>query len=176
MTFKILFISGNVSELVKSLIYESLYIGCLTALIRWFINIDFKIPDYVALILIGIILILGLLPIDFYKEIHNLFGQSVIALFTSIIILSITTNPEGITSKLLSTPIMAWVGKISYGLYLWHVPIFKIFKYHSTLPPIIYFVLKFALTFLFATLSWMIIEKKSTEFGRKLSKKIIDAN
>jgi peptidoglycan/LPS O-acetylase OafA/YrhL len=176
LTFKILYISGNVSDLIKSLIYESIYIGCLTALIRWVLNINFKIPDFVALILIGIILTVGLLPINFYKEIHNLYGQTIIALITSIIILIIINNPEGFTSKLLSTPAMVWVGKISYGLYLWHVPIFKIFKYHSTFPPTISFVLKFALTFLFATLSWMIIEKKSTEFGRKLSKKILDSN
>lgn len=176
LAFKILYITGNVSELVKSLIYESIYIGCLTALIRWLLNINFKIPDFVALILVGIILILGLLPIKFYKEIHNLYGQTIIAIFTSFIILIITNNPEGFTSKLLSTPSMVWIGKISYGLYLWHVPIFKIFKYHSTLPPIISFVLKFVLTFLFATLSWMILEKKSTEFGRKLSKKIMDSN
>jgi len=176
ISFKLLCFTGNVSTIMKSMIYESIYIGCLTALIRWLIDFKFKVPEFISLILIGIILLVGLLPLHFYKEIHGLYGQSVVAILTAIAILNLINHPEGFTTKLLSTPPMVWVGKISYGLYLWHVPIFKIFKYHSTFPPTISFVLKFALTFLFATLSWMIIEKKSTEFGRKLSKKILDSN
>jgi peptidoglycan/LPS O-acetylase OafA/YrhL len=43
--FKFLCFNGNVSTLMKSMIYESIYIGCLTALIRWQIDFKLKIPD-----------------------------------------------------------------------------------------------------------------------------------
>ena len=176
IALKFPFIVDKTPMLVQCLISDSIYIGCLTALIRWLIYDKIKIPDYITFVLIGIILIICLLPINLSSKINISYLKLVISIFTSIILLNFINNPMVFSSKILSTPSMVWIGKISYGLYLWHIPIFKLIKYHSTLPPSISFILKFFLTFLFATLSWMIIEKKSTDFGRRLSKKVMDSN
>jgi peptidoglycan/LPS O-acetylase OafA/YrhL len=38
------------------------------------------------------------------------------------LILSLCSNPTGIAAKLLSLPPLVWIGRISYSLYLWHLP------------------------------------------------------
>jgi peptidoglycan/LPS O-acetylase OafA/YrhL len=57
-------------------------------------------------------------------------------------------------------------------LYLWHLPIFKIFSFHSTLPPWVSFISKFIVSFAVAFISWYVLEKNATGLGHKLSKRI----
>jgi len=53
------------------------------------------------------------------------------------------------------------------------LPVFRLFYYHSTLPPLVSFVLKFVVSFVLAILSWYTVEKATTALGRKLSNKIV---
>lgn len=46
----------------------------------------------------------------------------------TIIIFDIVTNPTSIISQALSRPFIVWCGTISYGLYLYHYPIFKLLE------------------------------------------------
>jgi peptidoglycan/LPS O-acetylase OafA/YrhL len=94
-------ISGNMSSIGKSLIHEAIYIGCLAALVRWTIGHKIKIPDYVALTLIVFMIIVGVLPIKWYKDIHDAGGRSMMALVTSIVIISLVSHQNGLTSRLL---------------------------------------------------------------------------
>ena len=162
------------SSIGNSLIHEAIYIGCLAALIRWIFGNKIRIPDYFALIFITFIIVVGVLPIKFYYVIYNAGGRSIMALAASIVIISLVSNQKGLTSKLLSLSPIVWIGKISYALYLWHVPVFKILNYHSTLPPSVTFILKFVITFILSVISWIFIEKKTTDFGRSLSKRLVN--
>ncbi|NBU82461.1 MAG: hypothetical protein EBS55_12510 [Flavobacteriaceae bacterium] len=67
---------------------------------------------------------------------------------------------------------MIYIGKISYALYLWHVPVFRWFLWHSTLPPYLNFILKFIVTFIIASISLVMIEKRTMAFGRSLIEKL----
>jgi peptidoglycan/LPS O-acetylase OafA/YrhL len=35
------------------------------------------------------------------------------------------TSPPRLVASILEQPALVWIGRISYGLYLWHVPIFQ---------------------------------------------------
>ena len=41
----------------------------------------------------------------------------------AVIIAGITVSPNSLLSKLLAIGLLAWLGRISYGVYLWHYPV-----------------------------------------------------
>ncbi len=168
--------AGNMyPSVISSVIKESIFIGCLGALLYRYDYLK-KIPAFVATLSLSVILIVGVflcpsdcntkglvsfcLPFSFF----NL--ASVLSLF---VIAGILHHPKNLLNKILSYDPLVFIGKISYGLYLWHVPVFRWFSMNKTLPGSASFLLKFAVTFLCALLSWYLLEKRATAFGRKLS-------
>jgi len=51
-----------------------------------------------------------------------------VALSTAIFLAHLLINSKTLIHKLLSMKWLVWVGSISYGLYLWHYPIFRLMK------------------------------------------------
>ncbi len=52
-------------------------------------------------------------------------GYTVVAIGTAIVITDLTLGSHSVLRGLLSLSFLAWVGRISYGVYLYHFPIFK---------------------------------------------------
>ena len=161
--------------IIYSIFNVSIFIGCLVAILRWRGFFSVTIPVLLAASCVLAIFIIGVLPNKvsgaFNPSIHNALHY-LVGIFTGVIILHFIYNRGGILNKLFGNQFMVFIGKISYSLYLWHLPVFKVFAMHSTLPPRISFVSKFIVSLILALCSWYIIEKKSTLFGRNLSKKI----
>ncbi len=50
-------------------------------------------------------------------------GFALVALSASAIILAVVSVPGGLFARVLSWPLLVWLGAISYGVYLWHFPV-----------------------------------------------------
>lgn len=157
---------GWTGSVYQSLVQESIFMGCFFALIR-LNDMMIKISDWFLLFLVSVICILGLIPVDSPINLFNPIG-----LIGGVLFIGLTQNQHGLTARLLSIKPLVFIGKISYGMYLWHLPVFRWFSYHAHLPGYQAFLGKFLITFLLTYLSWMLIEKRSTRLGRALSDKI----
>ena len=52
------------------------------------------------------------------------FGFLAVELLTAILVIDVMVNKNSLIRRLLATKLLIWVGSISYGLYLWHYPIY----------------------------------------------------
>lgn len=59
-------------------------------------------------------------------------GWFLASLFTVIVIVYLVYSPKGILHWMLEFRPLVYIGIISYGLYVWHFPIFRIFKTHNS--------------------------------------------
>jgi peptidoglycan/LPS O-acetylase OafA/YrhL len=77
----------------------------------------------------------------------------------ALVIAGVTLAPTGLPARVLSVRPLTFVGRISYGLYLWHWPIFLVLDHARTgLGIYSLFALRLAVTFAFAIASWYLVE------------------
>ncbi len=76
-----------------------------------------------------------------------------------LVIYGVTNAPSGLPARVLSFGPLRFVGRISYGLYLWHWPIFLVLNYARTgLDGWSLFALRCVVTFVVAVISWYLVE------------------
>ena len=136
---------------------DSLLIGAMFA----FVYRHFQVPSKI-LNPIATLSFLGLVYIKYVLDKSPFIfemGWTIIALFAGFIILSVA---EGVffIQKVFTWRPLTMIGKVSYGLYLWHMPIFLLFGWHVTsgsrpLRLLIGIILASVVT----SLSWFFIEK-----------------
>lgn len=70
------------------------------------------------------------------------------------------SSSENLAGKLLSQPVLVWIGKISFSAYLWHQPVFAFWRIHNldTPSPTIMVGL-IALVLALAAVTWLLIEQ-----------------
>jgi peptidoglycan/LPS O-acetylase OafA/YrhL len=93
--------------------------------------------------------------------------------FTSLLtagVIAVVASPVGGFGKLLANPVMDWIGKRSYGIYLWHWPIFVITRPGVDVPwnTSVTFALRLALTFGIAELSYRYVENPIRKVGYRV--------
>jgi peptidoglycan/LPS O-acetylase OafA/YrhL len=164
---------NHYNSIFSLLFHESLFIGCLGALVRWVGKFPNNFSNKIMIFFLVLLLIIGVFPVNVYQSLFENNGRCIVAIMTVFIIIGLVNKPNSLLGKFLSLPFMIYIGKISYALYLWHVPVFRLFLWHSTLPNLIDFILKFIVTFILAILSLELIEKKSIKIGRNLSDRFI---
>lgn len=90
----------------------------------------------------------------FYKTLLSLSFASIILFFCSF-------EPNGAIRKILSP--FYYLGTISYGIYLWHIPIIESLNRVYGVPPTYFLMISLALTIIFASGSWFFFEKRIIE-------------
>ena len=148
---------------------DSLLAGCITAFIYRYRLISVR-PSQMLAILGAIVLFLYLEFSQPYTGYMFSGGFTVVAVSVACLVLGLTTSTFYLT-RLLSGRFIVLIGKTSYGIYLWHYPIFAFVNRHMTTTSEIFKVAAaLLLTALFTTASWMLIETPALHLkSRKFS-------
>lgn len=109
-------------------------------------------------------------PSDFLVPFGLTIGGTLFALGVAFALAAILANPESIFAQFLSLPPLVWTGRLSYGLYLWHFPVFTLAAgVFPQLRPFALAALQVAGTFMCATLSYYLLERPCLRFKKKFS-------
>jgi peptidoglycan/LPS O-acetylase OafA/YrhL len=88
---------------------------------------------------------------DIYGQTGNpLEAIPIVAVCAAVLVARLATSERSTLSRVLRLPPLPWIGRISYGLYLWHLPVFTLVD--GT-------VLRLAVTFAAASLSYYVVEQ-----------------
>ncbi len=138
---------------------DSLLVGCLAAVLLFFGMLP-GTPRFKGALRWGALAsIAGLIGFDFAPPQARwmvFIGWLAISLLAAIIILQIVHAPGGPLQWILASPPLVFLGKISYGLYVWHFPIRQAMIYHAwRYNKLTYLVVSFAA----ALLSYYLLER-----------------
>ncbi|MFY9262458.1 MAG: acetyltransferase [Actinomycetaceae bacterium] len=121
----------------------------------------FAWPSLVALVILGVFA-----PENNYMYPWGMLGFSVLAFF---IIRGILPDASGRASdslrSFLEHPLLVWLGHRSYGIYLWHWPLYVIAYYHSPYPPAANALLVLTASIIAAALSFRYVETPIRQQG-----------
>ena len=120
---------------------------------RWFV------PEFT--LLLSLIL---LVSINCRSHFLYQYGFTAFALACALSILATVHRPDSSLSlRCLTHPVLRWVGKRSYGIYLYHLPLFLFFKKLQILPDVtslaIINPLRIGITLIVAELSYRYLEQ-----------------
>jgi peptidoglycan/LPS O-acetylase OafA/YrhL len=102
-------------------------------------------------------------------------GLTVTALATAAVIAHTVTSPRSLLGRAMSLPPLAGLGRISYGVYLWHWPLFTFVTAEATgLSRWPLFVVRLAGTLALAVLSYHLVEQpvRRGALGRRLPRRL----
>jgi peptidoglycan/LPS O-acetylase OafA/YrhL len=97
------------------------------------------------------------------------FGFFAVALLTAIMMIHVIVTRRSLVGRLLATRHLVWVGRISYGLYLWHYPIFRA-MFSLELTGLVVITVGSSITFLVASLSYYLMERPILALKRHFQK------
>ncbi|MDO4798039.1 MAG: acyltransferase family protein [Coriobacteriales bacterium] len=125
-------------------------------------NVRNVIPLQIAgpVALVGLVLIMVLVP-DSSPFLYR--GGMLLVSLLSVLVIAAALERRSLFCQLFSLPPLAWLGTRSYGLYLWHFPLFQLFGVtkNDTSPAMI--ALALVLSLLLAELSFRLVDGRITQ-------------
>ena len=146
---------------------DGLLIGCATAMcVCWgFLRAhSLRLSVIPALVIIGALMFAG----SYSTPFMHLGGFTLLAMATSVVIVWVVLAPSGYLRGFLEYRPLVWVGRISYGLYLWHYPIFKAASVLRLAWPL-QLLLAVTATLTVTSLSYYLIERPALKLKTRIS-------
>jgi peptidoglycan/LPS O-acetylase OafA/YrhL len=158
---------------------DELLIGCLLALFlswsrlpgkAWF-QMSVKVATIPAVIWLGYLIVSAAV---YWELLYHQGGVTWVALATAVVILQIMIAPFQWMRAILAWPPMVQIGRMSYGLYLWHSPVAwmtdpRRYEWIPVMSRPVQFVVRVALTFLVAGLSYHLMERPLLRLKHRFS-------
>ena len=104
-------------------------------------------------------------PVSLYEPLHYLKNAAISGIYFFVVLIAVRNGFKGILKLFLENRVIVYLGKISYGLYIYHQfvgPLWDniINRYlHIKTDYIGHFIICFLLNIILASISWYIIEK-----------------
>lgn len=96
-------------------------------------------------------------------------GFALVAVATTAVVTAVTVEPDWGVGRLLSARPLVWLGKRSYSVYLWHLPIFTTLATHSHWRPLPRLLLALVLTVAASEASYRLVEQPLRARPRRLA-------
>jgi peptidoglycan/LPS O-acetylase OafA/YrhL len=85
-------------------------------------------------------------------------GMLVVSLAT-VLVIAAAVQPDGLVRRVLSNRALVTIGLLSYGIYLYHVPLFAFIEPGDALDGVPLFLVRLVVVVAFAWLSWRFVER-----------------
>ena len=130
-----------------------------------------NVSSKVVVLVIGAASVAGLIWANmhyalFYPYIDSLFrgGMLLTSVLTALVI-AVCVTPQSLLGKILGIRAMQWIGKRSYGLYLWHWPVFQLTRPRVDVDMDGWqlFLIRIIITLIIVEISYQIIERPIRE-------------
>lgn len=121
-----------------------------------------KIKYVINILVPGCFIIILIFPFIFtWRDLWmQRFGYSVIFLSSSVILMHLVLSEGSFVSRVLSFRLISGIGKISYGLYLWHFPLYFLIDFINISTSLYMLILiKLVLAIVIASLSYHLLER-----------------
>lgn len=147
---------------------EQVLAGCLLAAIL--VKVDVRRAAPWLLRTGGAVAGLGLVVLAdrFTGETHRQWGLSVTAILSMVLIASVFLRPDDRLARGLSWAPLAWIGRRSYGIYLWYWPVFRVFRAASWSSGWGRLAIELPIILALAMLSHRLVERPAQRWGRVL--------
>jgi peptidoglycan/LPS O-acetylase OafA/YrhL len=98
--------------------------------------------------------------VQYQNPFYYIFGIMLFGVLPGAVLVTMLIRSSGtVVHRILERPEPVYLGKIFYGMYLWHFPILFILKDQFGAPNLVRFLIGFPLTVLLATLSYAYVER-----------------
>ncbi len=152
---------------------DALLIGCATAMcVSWglFRNRSFRpllIPAF-------IFIILCLLATGYATPFMHVGGFTLLASATAVLLVNVVLSPSSLLPRLLEYSPLVWLGRISYGVYLWHYPLFKAVSFVSLSWPL-KLCIAVAATLMVSSLSYYLVERPALNLKKRFQPDVVSS-
>ena len=150
---------------------DALLIGCVTGLcVSWgLVHARALRPLLVpALLFIGFCMV----ATGFGSSFMTLGGFTLLAIATGVVIVNVVLGPPRYLRGFLEYGPLVWIGRISYGLYLWHYPIFKATSFLK-LSWLFQLAVALAVTLAVTCFSFYLIERPALSLKRARMRRLV---